>query len=119
MHDLINRHGHANVAMPRRDLPTYSNEHLRFWGNVYVCHKLHSQGIVFETFLQHPCEIIRAIKARGFKPLLKTQRAVREHLDTVNPLQQELEDDNRVSCRIGTFVEPMHHHTHPRHGIKH
>lgn len=99
---------------------TYADEYLNYWGDVYVEKSLIEYGIVFEMFLRMPKAILNAIEQHNFKPLLPRQRQVAaqiRHDEAMAELQKHeetrLEALNAVRRNSG-YVEPMHHHRHPR-----
>ena len=70
-----------------KDFPLMSDEHLDFWGEFFTANRLHARGVRFDTFLEDPRGIARAVIFRprldpradfllreGFLPLLPEQR---------------------------------------------
>ncbi|PCJ88579.1 MAG: hypothetical protein COA54_02350 [Thiotrichaceae bacterium] len=95
---------------------TYTDEHLEYWGNVYLREKLKQYGIVFEMFLRMPQQILDSIKKHQFKPLLSAQRVVAaqiRHEDAMRELQKREEkrlDGENKGRRNGAPFESLHHH---------
>ena len=64
----------------------YTDEHLDFWGEFFTANRLHARGVRFDTFIEDPRAIARAVIFRprlddiedlvmreGFLPLLPAQ----------------------------------------------
>lgn len=113
-----------NGAREQMPAPTYADEYLDYWADVYVGRKLDTMGICLLTFLACPHNIINSvdvIEAFRMQPLLPGQESVRQRL----LLEEEIALLDRIctapieqlpgaTCRNGSWVEPLHHHAHKR-----
>lgn len=91
----------------------YEDAYIKYWGDTYLQRGLQDLGILFETFLGYPNEILRALDGRGdFAPLLPKQRQVFCALLNEDAIGYEagmLPPDARLSDR--GYKEPMKHHS--------
>lgn len=127
MTGMYNHNGQSSlVHKPVCTLPEvdrYSDEELDRWGEIYTANRLHARGILFETFLRHPQEILAAVVGwvqhieEDQPSLLPSQRQVvdrldREELDEELAARSEhalLKHDYRVIEMHGNqYVQPMH-----------
>ncbi len=66
--------------------PRYADEYIEHWAKVFLAEQLIELGIVFESFLIAPAEILAAVLAERerlrdvFRPLLPRQECVRQQL---------------------------------------
>lgn len=107
------------------DMPTvrvWSDEEIEYWAQTYRDNNVRACGISFEAFIERPHDILEALAANGhiegddYLPLLPVQERVRRRIDLRTPagLLEELERNPHIINRNGTYVEPLHHHAHPR-----
>ncbi|MEW8522521.1 MAG: hypothetical protein AB2552_05660 [Candidatus Thiodiazotropha endolucinida] len=114
----------------------YPDNYLDHWGDLYVrnCALLKARGVLFETFLMAPRDILTAVafnkplplaEGQAFYPLLPKQQAIQERL--FNEEQNEFEKEwlEQMLTRIrqtgkspmrvsnGQIIEPLTHSTHP------
>lgn len=118
-------------------MKTYSDEHLDFYGDLYMDNHavLQSRSILFEMFLQAPWEILHAaafnfpmpnlIQDDDYYPLLPEQQWVADRLEQVERIEAELREIEQEFEKIqttgpgwprrdaGRLKEPMAHHAHP------
>ena len=116
--------------------PTYSDEYIHHWGEVFTANNLHLRNLTFETFLLAPEKILAAIIfhdthkiiLKYIPPsLLPEQRAVQKRIDQEHEadvveldMVRNLERDAEAHCSNGKFFEPMHHTAWPpNHGKGH
>jgi hypothetical protein len=90
---------------------TYPDEYLDHWGDEYVRRGLTRYGILFETFLGSPREIIDAIDETDFRPLLPAQQAVSDALGRDIQASHEAELGTRARAAGGALREPLRHHS--------
>ncbi len=94
-------------------MTTFPDEYIHYWGGIYIALPaiLH-RGILFDTFLLHPQEIINQVCSEACSeddvlPLLPIQQAVMHEL-------AEAEHDALIPAtaqhRDGAFIERMKHH---------
>lgn len=103
-------------------MQTWSDEELEFWANLYRDNNIGACDIRFDTFMEQPHEIMAALAANGhiegndYLSLLPVQERIQRRLDLRTPLGllEELENDPHIVNRNGTYIEPLHHHAHPR-----
>ena len=107
-------------------MTTYPDAYIDYWGEIYTANPvLHRRGILFESFLQAPHELLAAV-ANGtalplpdredFYPLLPAQQRVRDRLvmeEIADALEQRLEQEHGPVCRNGRLIEPLRHHAYP------
>lgn len=109
-----------SVAAPR----TYSDEYIEFWGGAYLANPfVHEAGVLFETFLEYPIEILLAFAQKcGTPGLIPAQRLAiaRVNRTEVRPYTADelkfiaaLERDG-ASCANGRWIEKMKHHAWPK-----
>lgn len=73
-------------AIRVHDVARYTDEHIEHWGEVFVRERLAELGLVFETFIESPADILAAVTSERdrlretFAPLLPRQEAVRRRL---------------------------------------
>lgn len=107
--DLQNPDNLVNVP------PVFEDKYIEYWSTVYLNNGLADLGILLDTFLQYPNEIIRALikGAHGFRPLLAAQRRVYvQQITADEALSVEaamLPADARL--RDGGYTAPFKHHT--------
>lgn len=100
---------------------TFSDEHIETWSAVYLANpQLRSRGVLFETFLLAPVEILAACGLQAvtilYRPgLMPRQRAAQRRIDTQSALQELGERALRklaaeAHCANGVWVEKMRHH---------
>ncbi len=102
---------------------------LEYWALVYLANPhIRARGVLFETFLLAPAEILNAL-ARPLVPplyaqLLSEQRATREEIEfheairrTARRAMQSAERDSTF-VSDGRLVERMKHRTWPRHSAR-
>lgn len=91
----------------------YQDAYLEYWGDIFIARGLQDLGILFETFLGYPNEILRALDGRGdFAPLLPKQRQVFCTLLNEDAIGYEagmLPPDARL--RDCGYTQPMKHHS--------
>lgn len=101
----------------------YPDEYIDFWGELFTANHLFARGIVFETFLQAPLEILHAVKfgtpfpllESEFYPLLPAQYEVQ-----VRQFRKDLEaelaemDGRVVALRDGALVQSLRHFDAPK-----
>lgn len=122
------RDARGNIV-PEGDAVRVSDEHLDFWGALFVDNNLYAEGITFETFVQVPYQILNAIAQRranhyadteAFQPLLPAQARLQRKLDLQAPLgrvaqlEAELDKQPGIVNRNGTWIERLRHHAWPR-----
>ena len=104
-----------------------SDEVIDYYANTFAALRLFKAGVLFEDFLnamtwQPDCS--PQSNEPHHIPICNKDKAMAEFLGQLEieedhyAMQDELEQDDSVVCRNGTFVEPMHHHAHPRHAAK-
>lgn len=109
--------------------PTYSDEYIHHWGEVFTANNLHARNLTFETFLLAPETILQAIifndphrvVLKYIPPsFLPAQRVVQKRLDQEYmadvvelSMVRELEHEAEIQCSNGRFYEQMHHTTWP------
>lgn len=93
---------------------TYSDEHIEYWGAIYLGNRLMDYGILFETFLRYPQQIMQAMEGREFRPLLPRQVAVRQRIDRNSQPVRERKADMQVQLRSDHMIEPLHHRIWPK-----
>lgn len=109
-------------------LRTFTDEHIERWGEVYLVNpQVRARGVLFETFLLAPVEILAAcaeqelfVPARRggktrFYELLPEQRAVRLRADTQAALEELGERAlatlaREAHCANGAWCEKLRHH---------
>ena len=91
-------------------MPTYTDEYIEKWANVFLKNRLSEHGIIFEIFLQFPQNILDAINERDFEPLLPQQAYVQKRLGIKDQLARERRAYMSVQLRGGHYIKPMHHH---------
>ncbi|MEW8494269.1 MAG: hypothetical protein AB2604_10725 [Candidatus Thiodiazotropha taylori] len=115
----------------------FSDEHIDFWGDVYIANRalLRERGVLFETFMFAPKDILSAVLSgraiplsndQDFYPLLPAQMKVAERLFNQEQEAWEREcleaDLTRIRetgnspARVanGKLIEPLTHHAHPK-----
>lgn len=117
------------------EVKTYSDEYIEFYGDLYLRNltRLSTRGILFETFLLDPYEILRAavfslpmpLIGDEFYPLLPDQQKAarlqmhREWMDAeIRFLTEKLTRVTPTGPKqprrdSGRLVEPLVHHSHP------
>lgn len=112
--------------IPERAPLRVSDEHLEYWGRVFVDNNLYAQGIRFDYFIVAPEEFIEALARRrrdhyaaddAFEPPLPAQARVARQVALQTPLGQladTLETVPGAVMRDGTLIEPLHHTRFPR-----
>ena len=70
-------------------MPTYTDEYIEKWANVFLKNRLSEYGIIFEIFLQFPQSILDAVNQRDFQPLLPGQMRVQKRLGIKDQLARE------------------------------
>jgi len=95
----------------RRAPRTFDEAHIEQWGEIYIALPLlRERGVLFETFLLAPVEILRALNQLQQAEAVRQQaRAAGETL----AIQGALEDAGYL-CRNGTWIEKLRHHRRPR-----
>lgn len=99
---------------------TFTDEHIERWAPVYFANpQLRARGVLFETFLMAPAEILAACGRPAMTVarcgLLPAQRAVRLRADTEAALQ-ELGERTLAAlaaeshCANGVWCEKLRHH---------
>ena len=96
--------------------PTYSDEYIDRWAEVYLRLGVKRYGILFETFLRFPEEIVKGIEAESFRPLLPSQEAVQARLDRAEAAMIQAAHENSleprgVCVRGDKLIEPLRHHS--------
>lgn len=97
----------------------HTDEHIEYWGKVFVDNQLRQTGLTFERFIEDPVEHLEAelfrFRERSFEPdplpLLPRQRAVQARIDAQlidEQLNQDL--DHRAVLRDQVLIEPLRHH---------
>lgn len=101
-------------------MPTITDEHLNYWGEVYTQERIVEYGIRFEIFILYPAQILKSLHDSCFKPLLAQQRKVAariRHNDAMRDYQRREErmlEAKNAGQRNGRFFEPMKHHRYDR-----
>jgi len=101
--------------------PTYSDEHLDFWGAIYLANpQVRARGVLFNTFLVAPMQILRACATPGVRV---TSCSLARHgytkgdeaavLTIAEATIRHLEWGG-ARCENGRWVEKLKHHAHPR-----
>jgi hypothetical protein len=103
------RHPDNLVNVPR----VYDDQYIERWSTIYLKRGLHDLGILMQTFLEYPHDILRALEGDdNFEPLLPAQRTVYiERLGEEEALEAEarlLPSDARL--RDGGYTAPFKHH---------
>lgn len=105
-------------SVPHATAPRYSDEYIDYWAEVWADKNLMNYGILLETFLQHPHDILNGLEQlarHDHLPLLPEQRAVQSLVDALDAeATSEIERLSGAQCRNGQWVEPLHHHAWPR-----
>ena len=106
--------------------PVYSDEHIDFWSEVYLANRwVRARGVLFETFLAHPVQILYALGALAedcSRMLLGAQRRVREQIDFSAQAERmpaiargiAAAEHAGARCENGRFVEKLRNHSHAR-----
>ena len=103
--------------------PTYSDEYLEFWAELYADNQLWRQGIGLEQFLAAPEEVIDRMAERDtgcyaddYEPLLPAQARVARRIELQTPagILEQLDRDPTLVVRNGTYMELLHHRRWPR-----
>lgn len=114
---------------------TYSDEHIEFYGNLYLANwaLLQARGVLFITFLSAPAEILEAAafkwplssqQTRDYERLLPVQEELMErifneeadHEDEALAAQLEHVDisgPHPVKRNAGRLYEPLEHNAYP------
>lgn len=93
---------------------TFSDDYIEQWAEVFHENRLFDQNIQFETFLYFPEDILKALKERGFAPLLPRQQEVQQRMDERHQPARERRMDMAVQLRGDHLMEPLHHTTYPK-----
>lgn len=116
----------ATRSLPMRAV--WPDEYIEQWGQIYIDNPtLRRRGILFETFLQSPREILfavssacHAISETEYLPLLAAQRAVAARSDSgyqqlADQLVEAIPQTGPQPLRWGNgaIVEPLAHCKHP------
>lgn len=67
-------------------VPSYSDEYIEHWAEIFNREQLAAHGILFEVFLELPQDILDALQDSPL-PLLPEQRAVRDRLEDLDQEQ--------------------------------
>lgn len=106
--------------------PVYSDEHIEFWGEVYLANRwIGARGVLFENFLAYPVQILYALGALAEDcrhMLLGAQQRVREQIDFSAQIERvpaiargiAAAEHAGARCENGRFVEKLRHHSHAR-----
>ena len=126
---------HKNVEKVQKTVPasfersvvarrTFADEHVEFWGEVYLANPfVRDAGVLFETFLLAPVEILLALaQRRGAPGLLPAQRLVRAGIERTIVRESALDawdaiaalDGDGMHCANGRWIEKLKHHAWPR-----
>jgi hypothetical protein len=109
---------------------TFTDEHIERWGAVYTANpQLRARGVLFETFLLAPVEILAAcglqlITVLSRPGLMPRQRDAQRRADTEAALRELGERaiaalGAEAHCANGTWTEKLRHHAHaPRRPAK-
>lgn len=109
-------------------MATHSDEHLEYFGNLFVAANLHSEsGMTFDEFMQNPqailsdivvtnClsglqEVLDILNSNEYLGLLPPQRAVQQRLD-YEAQQQALEQPHKgrvLELHGDRLLTPMYH----------
>lgn len=106
--------------------PVVPDALLHHWGEVYLANPvIRARGILFETFLRHPREILQAIAFEqlplpvGLSP---RQAAARSRIAACQrPLPMPYPDTVvtlDVHSRGDRYIEPLHHHVRPKRSVR-
>ena len=101
--------------------PTYSAEHIEFWGGIYLANpRVRAHGVLFSTFLMAPMQILRACATPGVRISScdharhgYTRRDEAVLLSIAEAAIRHLEQTG-ARCENGRWVEKLKHHAHPR-----
>jgi hypothetical protein len=112
-----------SFAAPR----VFSDEHIERWAAVYLApdnhRRLRARGVLFETFLAAPAEILAALDRPRFYltscGLLPAQRDVQRRIDTERALLELADCAVRQMapeshCADGRWTEKTRHHAYKR-----
>lgn len=96
----------------------HTDEHIEYWGEVFVDNQLHRSGLTFERFIESPVEHLEAQlfhydePAPEPEPLLPRQRLVQARIDAADILDEQLNQDlaDRAVLRDQVLIEPLRHH---------
>jgi hypothetical protein len=111
----------------------FPDHYLDHWGEVYLAHPaLRARGILFDTFLQDPEQLLSYVDGRPLPPLpdgedhyplLPEQRAVADRLavrdeilddeqfeQLVSDIEAELVEPLDARGSDGRLIEPLRHH---------
>ncbi len=102
-------------------LRTFADEHIERWGVVYRANPhIARRGVLFETFLLAPAEILAACSSPPVMivsrlGLMPRQRAAQRHIDRDAALQEMGERAiaalaAEAHCANGTWCEKLRHH---------
>lgn len=102
------------------EAPSYADEWIEFWAGVYRANPaIGARGVLFETFLAYPHEILRAcaapvliIQCRG--ELALASRAMVGAMRELAAAATLALERSGARCENGRFVEKMRHHRHPQ-----
>ena len=78
----------------------HTDEHLNYWSDVWVNENLRDEGILLESFLRFPHDLLEAVqrkRARQFKELLPQQKRVQARVLREEANNQVVLDLNRIS----------------------
>lgn len=72
---------------------SYTDEHIDFWGNLYVQGRLKEEGVQFESFLADPWRALQGLGRAGdldsvrdgYRPLLPAQAEIARLVDGAKP----------------------------------
>lgn len=124
-------HRRCSEMCSPEEVPSYPDAYIEHWYRLFHANRLYERHHVrFDTFLEHPYEILGAViygqawplpRGQEYYPLLPSQQAVmegleREELSALEAERAEAEFDAMptAECRNGTWVIPLHHTAHPR-----
>lgn len=100
--------------------PVYSDAHINYWADMYIALGLKRRGILLETFLAYPHDILHHVELNSMLhdhlPLLPEQKKVQERLwaeEIDRQAREQLEQIENIKVRNGRYVEPLHHKTWP------
>lgn len=92
-------------------MPTYSDEYIEHWGQIFEQHNLYAYGIRFDCFLEVPNEILAAFASGTYYPLLIRQRDVQERMDMGMPQQPVVQRGARLVHLTHKRAEPKSYRT--------
>ena len=107
----------------------YTDQYIEYWGLIFTANQLQRRNIVFEIFLQAPCDIMQSIifgtpmpnlTGSEHLPLMPCQQNVKDWLDRqdeIEALTAAMEslpgDHNDLVMHGEHMIEPMHRRVTP------